>query len=369
MLMSRVKWSVNTIIEKMVALPTIDLAEEEAKRFIELVFDESVLKDHADQVVMSSVKKQLRGLGMADADILHPAATFNAADYVTEFTHDLQTLETQEFRAAIEIYDADLEDLNIGSAAKFKSQVMSMVAKKLATELDKAYWIADSHDLSGFAATDIKSTFDGWRYRLDHSQAGEDYENDITGSCVLLDASNTVADRAEDFAIVTDQLVVEQDPAAPYNQEYKFNQMLKNFPSEYKTAGVDKLRFFMNDKQAADYVQALSNRATAIGDAAILGNSKLQYGGVPIVILPLMPTVMEINAGDDQKENYDAAAPGTLTDVVLTHEKNFVLGMQKKLTMETERSAPDRATRFFFTVRPACAMQDVHACVLMKRVL
>lgn len=368
MLATRVRWSINTIVEKMVAMPTIDLPEEESKRFVELVFDQSVLKDHAQQIPMSSVKKQLRGLGMTD-EILFPSATFTSADYITTVDHDLQTLETQEFRACVVIYDADLEDMNIGSAAAFKSQIMNMTAKKIANQLDKAYWIADEEDLSGFADEDIRSTFNGWRYRLDHSQDGEDYENDVTGSCVILDASNVVTAAAVDFDIVTDQLVVEQDPAAPYNQEYKFNQMIAQMPSEYKTDGLSKLRFFMNDKPASDYVKALSNRATAIGDAAILGQSKLQYGGVPIVQLPLMPTTMIIDGDDVQKEKLDDTTPGTLTDVVLTHESNFVIGMQKKITMETERSAEDRATRFYFVVRPAVAIEDVHACVLMKRVL
>lgn len=360
--------TISTLMEKMVALPTIDLPEEEAKRFVELVFDESVLKNHAQQIPMTSVKKQLRGLGMT-GDVLFPEATFDADDYRTTISHDLQTLETQEFRACIQIFDSDLEDMNIGSSAAFKSQIMSMTAKKIATQLDRAYWIADEEDLSGFEDTDIRSTFNGWRYRLDHSQDGEEYENDVTGSCVLLDASNTIDDRAASFDIVTDQLVVEQDIAEPFNQEYKFAKMISWFPSEYKTAGMSKLRFFMNDKQASDYIEALSNRATAIGDSAILGKSDLQYGGVPIIIMPLMPTVMEINGADDQKENYDADAPGNLTDVILTHEKNFVIGIQKKITMETSRSAEDRATRFFFVIRPAVAIEDVHACVMMKRVL
>lgn len=359
--------SISTLIEKMIALPTVDLPEEEAKRFVELVFDESVLKNHAQMIPMTSVKKQLRGLGMT-GDILFPAATFDADDYRTSYEHDLQTLETQEFRACVQIFDADLEDMNIGSSAAFKSQIMSMTAKKIATQLDQAYWIADEEDLSGFEDTDIRSTFNGWRYRLDHSQTGEAYVNDVTGSCVLLDASNIVTDRAVSFEIDTDKLVVEQSDAAPFNQEYKFNQMIAQFPSQYKTAGMSKLRFFMNDKQASDYVKALSNRATAIGDAAILGNSKLQYGGVPIIIMPLMPTTMIINGADPQKEHYDPTTPGDLTDVILTHEKNFVIGMQKKITMETSRSAEDRATRFFFVIRPAVAIEDVHACVMMKRV-
>lgn len=352
-------------IQKMIALPNITFSAEEADRFIEGVWDESVMSKNARLVKMASATKNVRHIGIGTADILKPAATFGSSDYKDTFDENNVQLSSNHFRAALVIHDEDLEDLTVGSPAQLKSTIMSMAQKKIASELDLAYWIADTQNLSGFASTDIKSTFDGWRYQLDNSQSGETYENDVTGSCVLMDASNVITGKAGSFDLATTQGIVEQDSNAPYNQEYKFAKMLQYYPSEYKMGGLSKLRFFVNDQIALNYIEALSDRATALGDAIITGKQQLSYGTVPIVQCPLMPTVMEIYAAG-QKENYDATN-GDLTDCLLTHENNLIVGIQRKITMESERSAADEANYFFFSLRVDVAIEDVYACLLTKR--
>lgn len=354
-------------IQKMVALPTITLAAQEADRFIEYVWDESKLKNHARLVRMASSTKNIRGLGIGTDRILKPSATFSSSDYKKTYTENLIQLTSKELRCCLVIFDSDLEDINVGNAAQLKNHIMSMGTKKIANELDEIYWIGDTQSLSSFASDDARSQIDGWRYRLDHSQSGETYENSVTGSTIILDASNTVTAKAADFDLTTSQGIEEQDTSAPYNQEFKFDLMIEKLPSKYKLGGLSSLRFFLNDQVAQRYVRALSKRATPIGDAAIQGKVPLSYGTIPIVTLPLMPTQMIINTSDAQKENLDTSTPGDLTDCVLTHEANFIIGVQKEIQMEAERSAADRANYFFFTLRVDVAIENVNAVVLLKR--
>ena len=361
-----VKWSVDDMIRKMDSLPSLTLLAEDAKRFIDLVYDESVLKGHAQTIAMSTNTKRIHGLGLSST-MLHPEPSFTQSNYVSTFETDTITLEAKEMRGAIIIKDADLEDLNIGSEAEFKSTVMKMAAKKIANELEFAAWLSDKQSLSGYAATDINSLTDGWRYRLDHSQSGETYENSVSGSTTILDASNTVTAKAESYRVTTSKKIVEMNASAPYRPEVKLAAMLRRFPSKYKQDGIDKLRFFMNDQVASEYMEFISERNTNLGDAAMLGQAKLTYARVPIVEVPLMSRLMVINGSDAQKENYNATS-GTLTDVLLTRSDNLVIGIQKDIIMEPERSARDRGTYFYFTIRADYCVVDVAAAVLLKRV-
>lgn len=353
-------------IQKMISLPEITLLADEADKFIELVWDQSILKKNARLVKMSSSKKNIRQIGIGTTRILHPEAYFTTSGYKKEFVNNDITLNTEELRACVVIKDSDLEDINVGTAAQFKAQLMSMVTKKLANELDEIYWIADKESLSGFEDTDARSVLNGFRYQLDHSQADEAYENDVTGKTIILDASNTVTAKAASYNYVTKQAIVERNDEEPFDTEYKFDKMVQYLPSEYKMDGLTNFRFFVNDQIAQNFTSQIIERSTALGDKVLTGEIPLRYGVIPIVQMPLMPTKMKIKPDDVQHE-YLYTADGNLTDCVLTHWQNFVIGIQTEIQFEAERSAADRATYFFYTIRTDCAMEDVHAAVLLKR--
>jgi hypothetical protein len=353
------------LMKGLISMATITLSPDEADRFIDYVWDRSVMKNNARLEKMAHKQKYVRGLGLGTTRILHPADTFTSADYKKSLDHDSILLDSEELRACIVVYDRDLEDITVVSGAEFKNMVMGMVTKKLAEELDELYWIADAQSLSGFAATDARSKIDGWRYRLDHSQSGETYENDVTGSTVILDASNTVTAKAASYTLTTSQGIAEQNSSDPYNWEFKFGKMIQHLPSQYKTGGLANLRFFLNDQIEQNYIDALAARSTILGDNAILGTAPLKYGLVPIVTCPLMPTTMKIDTVDTQKEALKA--DGTLTDCLLTHANNLIIGVQLEIQVEAERSAADRATYFFYTLRTDAAVGDVAGAVLLKR--
>jgi len=350
-------------IQKMVSLPTIELTAEEADQFIDYMVDESVLKNNARIVRMAKESKNIRALGLGSGRILKPAATFSSSDYKKELAHNLITLTAKKVRGCVVIYDDDLEDNPEGES--FVDHVMKMVAGKIANELDEAYWIADTHDLSGFGSDDIRSVWDGWRYRIDHSQDGETYENDVSGSATILDASNAITDHTSDFDIAGKIAMVAK--TAPYNWEFKFSQMLEKLPSKYKKGGLANLRFFTSDLVLQNYIDALSARSTILGDNAILGKGPLQFGTVPIVPCPLMPTTMEANGSDTTKEDY--ATDGTYTDCMLTHKENLIVGIHRNIKIESQREAADEATYWFYSLRADLAIENVEAIVILKRLV
>lgn len=406
-------------LTKMVSLPAIVLTAEEADRFIDYVVDESVLKNNARVIKMKKETKNVRALGLGEARFLYPGDTFSSLDYLKRLTEMKIPLVTKKMRGCVAIHDDDLED-NIEADA-FADHIMRMVTSRIGNELEEIFWIGDTAGLSGFANTDTRSRFDGWRYRMRMSQALTGYlsghYNKVTGNATMMTAlaetawttgqaftqgqvihptavpngrvyimtnatgtthgsvepiwancaaiGSTIVDgtitwRCHAYDCALAGLIAQQNASLPHNWEFKYGNMLKKLPSKYKKAGLANLRFFQSDQLAQDYVNALSARATILGDKAVLGQAPLQYGQVPIVTAPLMPMTMSATG---------AAGAGVYGDTLLTHKDNLVIGIQRNIKIESQRMAADEATYWFYSMRADCGIENVNACVLMEKLI
>ena len=130
-------------IQKMVSLPAITLEAEEADRFIDYMVDESVLMKNVVRVVrMKGPTKNVRALGVGTGRFLRPGATFSSSDYLKQLAQNKIQLVTKKVRGCVGIFDDDLEDVvSIESGVEFKTQVMRMVAAKIANELEEAAYM------------------------------------------------------------------------------------------------------------------------------------------------------------------------------------------------------------------------------------
>jgi len=338
-------------IEKMIAMPTIILTAQEADVFLDYMVDESILKNNARIVRMEKESKNIRAIGFGSGRFLKPATTFSSADYKKVWTDNKISLVTEKVRGCVPVFDDDLED-GIEAAA-FKDHLLKMVAAKIANEVDEAAFISDTAGVGGFANTDIRSLWDGWRYQIMHSGVGQSYRNIVTGGAHLLSAA-----AGGDFSLAGK--IAEQDALAPYNWEFKFTKALQVLPSKYKKVGMANLRFWCSDQVVMNYINALASRSTILGDSAVLGKADPQYGNVPIVSCPLMPTTLDVNGKLDA---------GSYTDCILTPAENFILGVQRELTIESQREAADEATYWFYSMRLCFAIENVDAIVIIHKLV
>lgn len=335
-------------IAKMISLPTIVLAAEEADRFIDYIVDESVMKGKARVVRMTKPTQNIRALGLGTGRFLHPGKTFSSSEYLKELSHNKIELVSKKIRGCIAIFDDDLED-NIEADA-FANHIMRMVAAKISNELDEAYWLG-SDTAGAFGDDDIMSLWDGWRQIiLQADSVGDDYYNKVSGASIILDADGGVhfSQRGK-IAMV--------GSTAPYNWEFKYNELLFQLASKYKRGGLGRLGFYNSDLVTQNYIEALASRSTILGDNAILGKGPLQYGLVPIVSCPNMPSVMT-KAGKIEG--------GTYSDCLLTPDGNLIMGIQRDIKIESQREAADEATYWFYSMRCVPAIENTNACVLLK---
>lgn len=347
----------------LISLPTIQLTPEEATRFIDCIYDQSVMKNYARLEKMAKPTKYIRHIGFGDGKFLYPGERFDEAKYKKQWTHNRIVLETKKIRGCVAVFDDDLEEGIEGPA--YKTHLMNIITKQIANELEFAYYMADTAGYQGngggtaWCPDDIESLWDGWRYQITHSQVGQAYNNLVCGAAHIKEACSTDSDA--EWTLPGD--IVEQAAVAPFNQEYKYAQMIKNMPAKYKQAfGLQNMVFLNSDLVTQDYITALSNRATALGDAIFTGKMAPQYGRVPIVDVPLMPT----NLGTDvlPVDSYGIIGTGAYTDVLLTFKNNLIIGIQKDIKMEPQRSAADECTYYFYTMKVALAIENVNAIVL-----
>jgi len=262
----------------------INFTAEEAEQFIDYIVDQSVLKNNAKIVRMAKPEKLQRTLGI-DGKILYPSETFSSLNYKKDVSHNIDTLSVKKARGCVVIYDDDVEDNIEGEA--FVDHLMRMIAAGIANDLEEAYYTG-VRPVAGTNPLDLNGVWDGWRHRM------LTYSNDVTGAATILDATDS-----GDFSNTTGY-IVEQNANAPYDWEFKFAKMLKSMPSKYKKlqGGLANFRFYLNDQLLQDYIDSLAARNTILGDNAILGQGPIQYGRVPIVSMPLMPTdVPRVTAG------------------------------------------------------------------------
>ncbi len=359
------RFNLRDAISKMTMLPNITLDAEEADRFLQGVWDETSIKNIAQKVTMKSQKKKLRHLGLTTR-MLKPEAQFNTSSIVTTLTENDIELSTVEMRAGLLIKDSDMEDMNIGSAADFKNAVMKTVQDKLANEIEEFCWISENTtDLSDFAVDDVRSLIDGWRYQIDHRQSGGAWENTVTGSANILDASNVVTADLETFSFTTTQGPVEFDGSAPYHPEFKLGAMMRHMPTRYWPLQ-NSFKFMMNPRIWQQELDGERKLGTEIAHRSLAEGGVQKFDGIEVVNAPVIPLTMEIDGTEAQAEAL-VPASGDLTDALLTPPSNLIFGIQLDLMMEVERDAKSRGNNYFFTIRADAKVADVNAVVFLKR--
>lgn len=104
-------------------------------------------------------------------------------------------------------------------------------------------------------------------------------------------------------------------------------QMRQTMPSEYKRS-MGRMAYMTSDNAAIDYGDSLASRATVLGDQKLMNATVLEYNGNPVVPIPLFPE--NLGGGSDE------------TVALLADPKNAYLGIQRQVTLETDKDISAR---------------------------
>ncbi len=267
------------------------LKPAQAQKFMRLLIKDSPLMRLATVVPMQSPKQQLSKIKFGSR-VLRPGAEATALPLADRARPDLSQVELDAklFKAEVRLSDEVLEDSI--ERGELRQTIMEMMAEAISRDMEEVLINGDTLSADPFLAV-----MDG----------------------ALKQATSNVVD-AGGAAISKDLL----------------RDMLKTIPSEHLR---DKkaMRFMTSVDADLDYRNTLAERATAVGDRLLEGDTPVLYSGVPLQPIPLFPE--NLGAGSDQ------------TVILLCNPKNIHVGIWRNIRVESARDISEGTLKIVATLR------------------
>lgn len=284
------------------------LQEEQAQAFIvDAIKQSTILK----QITVKPMKSHTALIGKVGLNgrVLRPGTSGQAvplADRAKPVTDEV-TLGTKLMKGEIRLNDEVLED-NIENGT-FKQTVMDMMAEQVALDMDELCVNGDTTSGDAFLAL-----FNG----------------------MLAKATTHIVNAAD----------------VPIHKGLLKNA-LKALPSQYNRFRGEQV-FWTSEDAEVDYRDYLADRATVLGDRFLENDAPTKYAGRSILPVPVFPD--NIGTGSH------------CTAIVLTHPKNCIWGVWRKVKVETDRDIQTGEWVMVVSVRAGFEYQEEDAVVKVTNV-
>ena len=277
------------------------LLPAQAQRFMKMLTMQSVLLSQCTMVPMQSPKQEYSKIGMGKR-VLRSGKELEALKKEQWAKPDFGKIELDAklFKAEVRISDESLED-NIEGPA-LQQRVRELMAEAIARDMEELLICGDTK-----SSDDFLSTMDG----------------------ILVQARRHV-------------VAAQGQPIS----KALLSQLLKVLPGEQKR-NKKNMRFFTGTNAEQDYRSKLAERATAVGDRFLEGESAILAFGVPIVPVPLFPE----DRGGKQDE----------THVLLMDPKNVFVGIWRRIRIESDRDISQGVIKIVVTMRFDVCLSEADA--------
>ena len=267
------------------------LKPAQAQKFMRLLIKDSPLMRLATVVPMQSPKQQLSKIKFGSR-VLRPGAEATALPLADRARPNLSQVELDAklFKAEVRLSDEVLEDSI--ERGELRQTIMEMMAEAISRDMEEVLINGDTLSADPFLAV-----MDG----------------------ALKQATSNVVDAGG--AAISKNLL---------------RDILKTIPSEHLR---DKkaMRFMTSVDADLDYRNTLAERATAVGDRLLEGDTPVLYSGVPLQPIPLFPE--NLGAGSDQ------------TVILLCNPKNIHVGIWRNIRVESARDISEGTLKIVATLR------------------
>jgi len=267
------------------------LKPAQAQKFMRLLIKDSPLMQLATVVPMASPKQQISKIKFGSR-VLRPgqeATPLGAGDRAKPDLSQVE-LDAKLFKAEVRLSDEVLEDSI--ERGELRQTIMEMMAEAISRDMDDVLINGDTLSADPFLAV-----MDG----------------------VLKQATSNVVDAGGN----------------PISKNL-LRDVLKTVPSEHLR---DKkaMRFLTSVDADLDYRNSLAERATAVGDRLLEGDTPVLYSGVPLQPIPLFPETL--------------GATGDQTSLLLCNPKNIHVGIWRNIRIESARDISEGTLKIVATLR------------------
>ena len=267
------------------------LKPAQAQKFMRLLIKDSPLMQLATVVPMASPKQQISKIKFGSR-VLRPgqeATSLGAGDRAKPDLSQVE-LDAKLFKAEVRLSDEVLEDSI--ERGELRQTIMEMMAEAISRDMEDVLINGDTLSADPFLAV-----MDG----------------------VLKQATSNVVDAGGN----------------PISKNL-LRDVLKTVPSEHLR---DKkaMRFLTSVDADLDYRNSLAERATAVGDRLLEGDTPVLYSGVPLQPIPLFPEAL--------------GATGDQTSLLLCNPKNIHVGIWRNIRIESARDISEGTLKIVATLR------------------
>lgn len=305
------------IIEKS-AMTLNDLATgglmnpEQASQFIKMIIDQPTILKDARTVQMASDKRKLEKIGFGQR-ILRPGveATALTDGQKTKPTTSTIELNAKEVIAEINISYDTLENNIEGD--NLKNTLMQMIAGSASLDLEELA-------LNG----------------------------DTSSSDPYLALLNGIRKQAKSHIV---------DYAGKAIDKELFKKLYKSVPAKYLRNPVD-WKYYTSHGNEVEWKDVVANRQTGLGDQSLQGGKPSAYG-VPVNGIAMLQPY-EATIDTESK---------SVSDVILTHPKNIVVGLSRNMRLEVDKDITKRIFIIVLTAKMDVVFEEEDAVAKGIKVL
>ncbi len=324
----------NELLQKVIDTTTVGadggglLKPEQSNRFIDYMFDATILTRVARTIRMRSDTTEIDKVGVGEK--LMVLATEGASTGQTDrgATFTKVSLTTKKLRLDWELSSESLED-NI-EGADLEDHIARLMATQAGNDVED---LAINGDTT-LSSDNLYKAFDGFRKLA------------LNGGQVV-DAGGAAISKAT------------------------FNSALKAMPRKYKQRR-NQLRFFTGSNLVQDYLYNLTTVGSTPEDIAssiLRGNPAAPEGnpggvipfafGIPVVEVPLI---------DETRTGTYSGATGQHGEVHLTFPQNFIVGIKRDVTVYREFKPKKDTIEYTLYIRVGVAVENLDSFVVVKNV-
>jgi len=252
------------------------LPPEIADKFVDYVYDMSKLKDNARLMKITPDQKHIDKVAVGSRVALPKSEAVKVTERRGVSTERI-TINTKPIAVPWEISRETLAR-NI-EGENFEDTVARLMATQLANDLEELFIQGDTNSSDPYLAL-----LDGW---------GK-----------LADGGHVVDAGRKSLATLSDARKI-------------FGDLIRAMPKKF-LRDRSELRFIAGTNVVQDYIDSLSERATALGDQALQQRITLTPFGIPLIEIPLLPT----------NQTYGSPASSDNSFILLTHFQNLITAIE-----------------------------------------
>jgi HK97 family phage major capsid protein len=304
------------------------LKPEQSNRFIDYMFDATILTRAARTIRMRSDTAEIDKVGVGERlmVVATEGETTGQTDRGATFTK--VSLTTKKLRLDWELSSESLEDSIEG--ADLEDHIARLMATQAGNDVED---LAINGDNS-LTSNNLLKAFDGFRQ-------------------LALDGAHVV------------------DAAGAGISKAIFNSALKEMPRKYKQRR-NQLRFFTGSNLVQDYLYNLTTVGSTPEDIAssILRGNPAAPDGAPGGVIPFafgIP-VVEVPLIDETRAGTYSGTSGQHGEVHLSFPNNFLIGIKRDVTVYREFKPKKDTIEYTLFIRVGVAVENLDSFVIVKNV-